>query len=74
MSKDKYFFEIDERGIINQLSRFACGIAPCGGEVVYASNKKEAQELYFRYLNGEHWLKRDLYLSNECYPYHNIIH
>ena len=42
MSKDKYFFEIDKRGIVNQLSRFASGIAPCGGEVVYDLNKKEA--------------------------------
>ena len=70
----KNFFEVDERGIVYQLSRFACGVAPCGGEVVYASNRSEAQNLWNRFKNGERYLKRDLWISGEPYPYRNVIH
>lgn len=68
------FFEIDDRGITTQLSRLACGIAPCGGTVVYANSTTAAQELYFRYHNGEYQLKRDLWLPGEHNPYKNVIH
>lgn len=67
------FFEIDERGITNQLSPFFCGIAPCGGEVVYAATRSQAQELYFRYKNGETNLKGEVLVDGQDYPYRNII-
>ena len=69
----KNFYEVDERGCVYQLSRFACGKAPCGGEVVYAASHNEAQNLYFRYRNGEQTLKRNLWLANDPYPYKNVI-
>ena len=70
----KRFFEVDERGVFYGLSRFACGQAPCGGEVVYASSKSEAEALYYRYRNGESSLNGTLWLNDEDYPYRNIIH
>ena len=70
---EKYFFEVDERGIVNQLSRFACGVAPFG-ETVYAESKAEAAKLASRYRLGEYWLKRDLYIHGETYPYRGVIH
>lgn len=67
------FWEVDERGVLTELSKFACGHAPCGGEVVYAASKAEASDLYFRYLNGEYSLKGTLCLASEDYPYRNVI-
>lgn len=69
----KRFWEVDERGAFCELSRFACGRAPCGGEVVYASSKVEAEDLYYRYRNGETSLKGTLWIPNEDYPYRNVI-
>ena len=67
------FFEIDDRGITNQLSVFFCGVAPCGGEVVYAETRSQAQELYCRYKNGETGLKGEVFVDGQDYPYQNII-
>ncbi len=69
----KNFYEIDERGIVTQLSKLFCGVAPCGGEVIYASNKHEAQMLYFRYKDGERNLKGEVEVEGQDYPYRNII-
>lgn len=67
-------YEIDYvRGSVQQLSRFACGSAPTGGEVVYASNRSEAQELWLRYRNGERCLKGTIMIEGQDYPYRNII-
>lgn len=67
-------YEVDPiRGIVCQLSRFACGSAPTGGEVVYASNSSEAHELYFRYRAGERNLKGTIMVEGQDYPYRNII-
>lgn len=67
-------YEIDViRGTIHQLSVFACGVAPCGGEVVYAANRNEAHELWFRYRNGEYGLKGAIMVDGQDYPYYNII-
>lgn len=67
------FWEVDERGVFTELSRFACGVAPCGGEVVYAHSKEEAVDLYYLYRNGETSLKGTLWLPNDDYPYRNVI-
>lgn len=69
----KKFWEVDERGVFYELSKFACGRAPCGGEVVYAHSKAEAEDLYYRYRNGETSLKGTLWIPDEDYPYRNVI-
>ena len=69
-----HFYEVDPiRGIVCQLSRFFCGVAPTGGEIVYAANRSEAQELWFRYRDGERNLKGAVMIDGQDYPYENII-
>jgi hypothetical protein len=69
-----HFYEIDTtQGIVCELSKFFCGTAPTGGEVVYASKSSEAQELWFRYRNGEKNLKGTIMINGQDYPYRNII-
>ena len=67
-------YEIDTlRGTTHQLSKFACGSAPTGGMVVYANNNREAQELWFRFCDGERDLLGDIMIERQDYPYRNII-
>lgn len=69
-----HFYEVDPiRGGVYQLSKFFCGTAPTGGEVVYASNSIEAQNLWFRYREGERNLKGTVMVEGQDYPYRNII-
>ena len=71
---DMNFYEIDTvRGTVYQLSKFFCGVAPCGGKVVFAANHSEAQELWFRYRDGEYDLKGTVFVKGQDYPYRNII-
>lgn len=68
------FYEIDTaHGTVHQLSPLFCGNAPCGGEVVYAANSNKAQELWFRYRDGEKDLKGTVFVDGQDYPYKNII-
>lgn len=64
------FFDVDRRGIA-ELSPLSGGKAPFG-ETVYAENRHEAQELFFRYQGGERYLKRTLWVEDR--RYHNVIY
>lgn len=44
-----------------ELSTFFSGVAPLGGEVVCAKSSFEAMNLFYRYVNGEKFLKSTLY-------------
>ena len=69
-----HFYEIDPiRGGVYKLSKLFCGAAPTGGEVVYTSNRTEAQNLWFRYREGERNLKGTVMVDDQDYPYRNII-
>jgi hypothetical protein len=51
------FFNVNQYDGIAVRSPLVCGLAPIG-ETVYASNRDEARELFFRYMNGECDLKK----------------
>ena len=67
---EKKFWDVSSGSVV-ALSPFTC-IAPFG-ETVYAETRSAAQELYFRYRNGEKSLKRDLWLPGEDTPYSGVI-
>lgn len=72
-NQQKYFFEVDERGIVNKLSPLACGQAPFG-ETVYAETASMAAELASQYYHGAYWLKKTLYLGGYDNTYRNVIY
>ena len=69
-----YFFDIDNRGIVTQLSELAGGFSPLGLNVVYAKDRIEAFALYQEWRHGCSYLRRDLYLSDRSSPVKNVIH
>lgn len=45
-------YEVQESGIINQLSAYSCGIAPTGGHLVCAESESEALKKFFAWKAG----------------------
>lgn len=63
----KSFYEVNERGMVVQLNRWACGCSP-NGNVVYASSPQEAADLNHRYMSGEFGLKGNICVDDEFSP------
>ena len=69
----KSFYEVNERGMVVQLNRWACGCSP-NGNVVYASSPKEAADLNHRYMNGEYGLKGEVIVMDELDPSGTLVY
>ncbi len=70
---DKKFFEIDERtSTAVALAPWQGGVAPTGGQVVYAASDKEASDLYRRYKAGERYLRRTIH-GDDGHVWKNVI-
>ena len=69
----KSFYEVNERGMVVQLNRWACGCSP-NGNVVYASSPQEAADLNHRYMSGEFGLKGNICVVDEFSPEGMLIY
>ncbi len=66
-------FEVDERGIVSELSTFSCGIAPCGGTLVAATDRNEAANLFQEYRIGNIQKATAYNVDGFDYPIKNCV-
>lgn len=69
----KSFYEVNERGMVARLNRWACGCSP-NGNVVYASSSQEAADLNHRYMSGEYGLKAKVCVIDHLSPENTLVY
>lgn len=69
----KQLYEVDEKGIVNQLSVMSCGIAPAGGILVAAVSPHDAQIRANEYKNGKRPLRTAYNVTGFDYPIKNCV-
>lgn len=74
----KKLYEVDERGIISELSVFSCGVAPCGvapcgGILVASESRLDVPEIVLQYRLGHKQLGTVYGVKGFDYPIKNCL-
>ena len=69
----KKLYEVDERGIISELSIFSCGVAPCGGILVASESRLDVPEIVLQYRLGHKQLGTVYGVKGFDYPIKNCL-
>ena len=69
----KKLYEVDEKGIISELSVFSCGVAPCGGILVATDNRLNIPEIVLQYQLGNKKLGTVYNVKDFDYPIKNCL-